>query len=86
MTRIKTILKNVEVLNVKETTSKRGNKYNVITVNHDNNEVDLYDPSNLTFEVGSFYDLELEVVISKYSNIKILNCYKIKDEKKGFFK
>ncbi len=86
MTRIKVIMKNVEVLEFKEVQSKKGNKYQIVTVNHNNNNVDLYDPDIRGFDVGSFYDIELEVVISKYSNIKVLNCYKIKqDEKKGFF-
>lgn len=85
MTRLKTILKNAVVKDSKELTSKRNNKYSVLTVETEGNEIQLYNPSSLDFEIGSVYDIELEVVISKYSNIKILNRSKV-EEKKGFFK
>ncbi len=85
MTRLKTILKNAVVKDSKELTSKRNNKYSVLTVETEGNEVQLYNPLSLEFEIGSVYDIELEVVISKYSNIKILNRSKV-EEKKGFFK
>ena len=37
-------------------------------------------------EINKFYDFDLEVVISKYSNIKILDVHSLNNEKKGFFK
>ena len=87
MTRIKTILKNVEVLDVKKVKSKRGNGYQVLTIKDESGqEVNLYDPNIFDVELNKFYDFDLEVVISKYSNIKILNIHQLANEKKGFFK
>lgn len=87
MTRIKTILKNVEVLDIKKVKSKRGNDYQVLTVKDETGqEVNLYDPSIFDLEINKFYDFDLEVVISKYSNIKILDVHSLNNEKKGFFK
>ncbi len=83
MTRIKTLLKNSIVKENKEITSKRGNKYFITVVENEGNEISLYNPSCLEFETNHVYDLELEVIISKYSNIKILSSNEVK---KGLFK
>lgn len=87
MTRIKTILKNVEVLDIKKVKSKRGNDYQVLVVkDEDEKEINLYDPNISEVEKNKIYDFELEVIISKYSSIKILKFYSKTEEKKGFFK
>lgn len=87
MTRIKTILKNVEILDVRKVKSKRGNNYQVLTVkDNEGKEVKLYDPNVSEVELNKFYDFDLEVIISSYPSIKILKVYPITEEKKGFFR
>lgn len=59
MTRIKTILKNVEVLDVKKVKSKRGNDYQVLTIKDESGqEVNLYDPNIFDVELNKFYDFD----------------------------
>lgn len=86
MTRIKTIYKNVELLDIKKVKSKKNNEYQVLTVKDETSqEVQLYDPNNYELEINKFYDFDLEVIISSYPNIKVLNYHQLND-KKGFFK
>lgn len=86
MTRIKTIYKNVELLDIKKVKSKKNNEYQVLTVKDETGqEVQLYDPNNYELEINKFYDFDLEVIISTYSNIKVLKVHQLND-KKGFFK
>ena len=84
MTRLKTILKNAELLEVKEVKSKKGNNYQVLVVrDEESREINLYDPNILNLDINKFYDFELEIIISQYSNIKVLNVHEVK---KGIFK
>lgn len=85
MTKFKSTIKNAIVKDFKEITSKRNNKYSVVTVENEGNEIELYNPSILEFEIDSVYDIDLEVTISKYSSAKIINRSKV-EEKKGLFR
>lgn len=72
MTKFQATLQDVNIVNVKEATSKRGNKYFVLNCIYDGELIAFYCQNLNATDCLGVHKLRVEITISKYASVRVI--------------